>query len=66
MRKQMTYREMLAKLTAMTPKQLDKQALYQDTNSGEFFGVCDIVSSEEYGGMEVGLSESQFLLRIEQ
>lgn len=62
----MTYRELLEKLKEFTPEQLDKDVLYQDTNDGEFYGLRGVHSGEDYGGAEVGLSEDQFLLAIEQ
>jgi hypothetical protein len=62
----MTYRELLEKLNTLTPAQLEKDVLYQDTNNGEFYGLRAVRPGEDYGGAEVGLSEEQVLLDIVQ
>ena len=62
----MTYRQLLEKLNTLTPAQLDRDVLYQDTNDGEFHGLRDVRPGEDYGGDEVGLSKDQVLLDIVQ
>jgi len=62
----MTYRELLKKLQTLTAEQLDKDVLYQDTNTGEFNGLRAVRPGEEYGGDEVGLAEGQVLLDLVQ
>lgn len=62
----MTYKELLEELQKLTPEQLDKDVLYQDTNTGEFNGLRAVRPGEEYGGGEVGLTEGQVLLDIVQ
>lgn len=62
----MTYKELLERLSKLTPEQLECEVLYQDTNDGEFYGVRAIKDGDDYGGEEVGLSEHQMLLDLDQ
>lgn len=57
----MIYRELLTKLKTLTPAQLDKQVLYQDTNDGEFYGLRGLNPGTDYDE-----PEDQFFLDIEQ
>lgn len=55
----MTYKELLAKLKAMTPKQLSKTAIYQSDNDGEFYSILGIA----WSGYD---DKDQFCLELEQ
>lgn len=60
----MTYAELLKKLNEMTAEQLASEAIYQDTNNGEFMGIVDVClnPSYDYGADD----DSQPVVRIQQ